>query len=110
MSVSNNDKLDKKFVEYVVGQMQDTGDISYKYMFGGCAIYIGNKVVALVCNNKLYVKPTESGRKFIKNVYEEPPYEKAKPYFLIDDKIEDKEWLCQLIRITADELLLTQKN
>lgn len=103
-------KLDKKFVEYVALQMQDAVDISYKYMFGGCAIYFDNKVVALVCNNKLYVKPTEGGRKFIKNVCEESPYPGAKPHFLIDDKIDDKEWLCQLIRITADELLQNKKN
>ena len=97
-------KLDKSFVEYVINQIQDVGDISYKYMFGGCAIYCRDKVVALVCNNKLYIRPTQSGRKFIKNVCEEPPYRGAKLHFLIEDNIDDKEWLCNLIKITAEEL------
>ena len=98
------DKLDKKFVEFVVEQMKDAGDISYKYMFGGCTIYSGNRVVALVCGNGLYVKPTQSGRKFIENVCEKSPYPGAKLHFLVDNRINDKEWLCRLIRITADEL------
>lgn len=96
--------IDKTFVEFIIEQIQDVGDISYKYMFGGCAIYCKNKVVALVCNNLLYIRPTEGGKKFIKNVCEKPPYSGAKLHFLIEDEIEDKEWLCKLIKITAKEL------
>ena len=97
-------KIDKSFVEYIIEQIQSIGDISYKYMFGGCAIYCKNKVVALVCDNSLYVRPTENGRNFIGNACKKPPYKGAKPHFLIEDKIDDKEWLSELIRITAEEL------
>ena len=97
-------KLDKSFVEYVVDQIQDIGDISYKYMFGGCSIYYRNKVVALICDNQLFVKPTVGGKKFIGAVNEEPPYPGAKPHFLIEEEIDDKEWLIELIKITAEEL------
>ncbi|MFA5086888.1 MAG: TfoX/Sxy family protein [Candidatus Paceibacterota bacterium] len=97
-------KLDKSFVEYVVDQIQDMGDVSYKYMFGGCSIYFRNKVVALICNNQLFVKPTLDGKRFIKNVNEQSPYPGAKSHFLIEDEIDDKEWLIELIKITAGEL------
>jgi TfoX/Sxy family transcriptional regulator of competence genes len=97
--------VDKSFVEYVVGQIQDVGDISYKYMFGGCAIYCQNKVVGLICDDQLYIKSTIEGKKFVKNVTEKSPYVGAKPYIFIDDKIDDKEWLCDLIKITTKELL-----
>lgn len=30
--------------------------------------------------------------------------ENAKLYFLIEDKIEDRDWLSELVRITAKEL------
>jgi TfoX/Sxy family transcriptional regulator of competence genes len=96
--------IDKSFVEFVVDQIRDIGNISYKYMFGGCAIYCGNKVVALICNNQLFVKPTQGGEQFIKAVDKMPPYPGAKQYFLIENKIEDKEWLSNLIRITTREL------
>jgi TfoX/Sxy family transcriptional regulator of competence genes len=99
--------LDKSFVEFIIGQIESVGNISYKYMFGGCAIYCKNKVVALICNNKLYIRPTKNGKKFIKTIIEESPYPGAKAHFLIEGEVDDKEWLCALIKITAKELLLT---
>ena len=108
--VSNNNVLDKSFVEYIVEQIQNAGDISYKYMFGGCAIYRGSKVVALICDNQLYIRSTKNGKKFIKIVNEKPPYPGAKPHFVIEDNIDDKEWLCDLIRITAEELPQPKKR
>ena len=102
--MNNKKTLDKSFVEYVINQIQDVEDISYKYMFGGCAIYCCDKVVALVCNNQLFVRPTQKGEKFIGIANKKPPYHGAKPHFLIEDNIDDKEWLCNLIKITAEEL------
>lgn len=96
--------LDKSFVEFVIGQIQDVGNISYKYMFGGCAIYSGVNVIALICNNQLYVRPTKNGKEFIKTPDEKAPYPGAKPHFLIGDTIDNKEWLCELIKITDEEL------
>jgi TfoX/Sxy family transcriptional regulator of competence genes len=96
--------IDKSFVEFIVDQVKDIGSISYKYMFGGCAIYCRSKVVALICNNQLYVRFTQGGKKFIENPQEKSPYPGAKSHFLIEDKIDNKEWLRNLIRITAEEL------
>ncbi len=92
------------FVQFVVDQLQDAGNISCKSMFGGYTIYCDGKIVALICNNQLFIKPTENGRSFIGTVKEAPPYPGAKPCFLIQDKIDDKEWICELIRKTAEEL------
>ena len=97
---------DKNFVDFVVDQIENAGLITYKKMFGEYAIYSGGKVVALICNNRLFVKPTEGGRAFIgnENVVEAPAYPGSKLKFLIEDKIEDREWISELIRITANEL------
>ncbi len=96
----------KDFVEFIVEQIQNAGIITYRKMFGEYAIYCDKKVVALICDDQLFIKPTESGRKFIEEVIEAPPYPSAKNYFLIEDKFEDSEWLSQLVRITASELPL----
>jgi TfoX/Sxy family transcriptional regulator of competence genes len=40
--------------------MKDAGAISYRYMFGEYAIYCDGKVVALVCDNQLFVKPSDA--------------------------------------------------
>jgi len=73
-------------------------------MFGEYALYSDGKVVALVCDDKLFLKPTKAVKSFIDNVIEAPPYPGAKLYFLIEDKIEDREWISNLIRLTAKEL------
>ena len=95
---------DLSFVEFIVEQIENTGHITYKKMFGEYAIYIDSKIVALVCDNQLFIKPTEGGRSFIGDVVEAPPYPGAKLSFLIDDKLEDREWISDLVKITLKEL------
>jgi TfoX/Sxy family transcriptional regulator of competence genes len=95
---------DLDFVEFVVSQIAQAEDISYRQMFGEYAIYCRGKVVALVCDNKLFVKPTEAGRAYIGNVVEAPAYPGARPSFLIEEQIEDSDWISELIILTEKEL------
>jgi TfoX/Sxy family transcriptional regulator of competence genes len=95
---------DKEFVEFVLDQIEHAGEISARKMFGEYGIYSDGKLFALVCDNKLFIKPTETGREFIRNVVEAPPYPGAKSSFLIEEQIEDREWLSELVRITLKEL------
>jgi TfoX/Sxy family transcriptional regulator of competence genes len=92
------------FVDFVLEQIKNSGGITAKKMFGEYGIYSDGKLFGLICDNKLFIKPTNSGREFIGNVVEAPPYEGAKPSFLIEDKIEDSEWLSELVRISLNEL------
>ncbi len=94
----------QKFVDFVVGQIKRAGKITAKKMFGEYGIYSDGKIFGLICDNKLFIKPTKSGREFIGEVVESPPYPGAKPSFLIEDKMEDSEWLSKLVRITLKEL------
>lgn len=95
---------DADFVKFIVDQLAGTGSVSSKKKFGEYAIYCEGKVVALVCDNQLFVKQTKGGRDFVGNVTEALPYPGAKLCFLIDDKLEDHEWMSSLITITAHEL------
>ena len=92
------------FVEYVIDQISNAGAIEYREMFGEYAIYSNGKVVALVCDNRLFVKPTKAGRGFIGDVVEAPAYPGAKPYFLIEEQLENQDWLSRLILLTEQEL------
>lgn len=94
----------KEFVDFVLDQIETEGIVEAKKMFGEYALYVNGKIVALICDDKLFIKPTLSGRTYIKNVVESAPYEGAKPSFLIEDKIEDRKWLSELIKITYNEL------
>jgi TfoX/Sxy family transcriptional regulator of competence genes len=89
---------------YVCDQMRDAGAIRYRRMFGEFAVYCDDKVVALICDDRLYVRPTPGGREFIGEPVEEPPYPGSKAHFLIEGGIDDREWLTGLTLITAREL------
>lgn len=73
-------------------------------MFGEYALYSNAKVVALVCDNQLFVKPTNAGKTYIGKYVEASAYPGAKPSLLIEGKLEDAEWLSTLITITEKEL------
>lgn len=94
---------DQSFVDYVCDQMRDAGAIRSRKMFGEFAIYCDDKVIALVCDDQLFVKPTPAGRAFLGEPVEAPPYTGAKPYFLIDT-LDDRGWLSQLVTLTAQDL------
>jgi TfoX/Sxy family transcriptional regulator of competence genes len=94
---------DLEFVEYVCDQIGAAGAITFRKMFGEYAIYCNAKVIALVCDNQFFLKPTPGGRALIGNVVEAPPYPGAKQYFLIED-LDDREWVSSLVRSTEREV------
>ena len=75
--------LDKEYVTYILYQISNDGQITFKNMFGEYALFSDKKIFALICDNKLFMKPTEGGKAFIKNVVEAPSYPGAKNSFLI---------------------------
>lgn len=95
---------DLEFINYVVDQIDPSCDVRVRAMFGGHTLYSKDKVIALIGDNQLFVKPTEAGRSFIGDVVEAPPYEGAKNFFLIGDQIDDGEWLSELVRRSEAQL------
>ena len=95
---------DQNFVDFVIEQIKNAGEITAKKMCGEYGIYADGKIFGLICDNKLFIKPTKSGREFIGNVIEAPPYNGAKPSFLIEEEIENSDWLSELVRISLNEL------
>ncbi|RZM21430.1 MAG: TfoX family protein [Pedobacter sp.] len=95
---------DQNFVDFVIEQISNAGAITAKKMFGEYGIYADEKIFGLICDNKLFIKPTSAGREFIGDVVEAPPYEGAKPSFLIEEKIEDSDWLSELVRVSLKDL------
>lgn len=88
------------------------GSVKARRMFGEYGIYCDGKIVALVCDDQLYLRPTPAGRVLLgKHVDEQPPYPGAKPSFRIDGELwDDAEWLAGLVRMTAAALPMTKKN
>lgn len=95
-------------IDFILDQLASVGNVSARKMFGEYALYCDGKVVGLVCDDVLYIKITEPGKKFVGEYYQEGnAYDGAKVSMMIDgDRIEDREWLGQLVLITADNLSL----
>lgn len=92
-------------VDEIVWQMSEAGDIAARKMFGEYAIYCGPKLVALVCDDQLFVKTTQDGRALAGGLGEAPPYPGAKPCLLVpQSKWNDRDWLTVLVKATAAEL------
>jgi DNA transformation protein and related proteins len=98
-------------VDFILEQIAEAGTVSAKKMFGEYGIYCNEKIVALICDDQLFVKPTSAGKAFIGDCVEGFPYPGAKPYLLIPgEKWDDRDWLANLIKISASELPLSQKK
>ena len=93
-------------IDYILDQLQDAGEVRARKMFGEYALYCDDKVVALVCDEQLFVKITPAGKEYVGAHYQEGhAYSGAKASMLIGGElIEDREWLQKLIRQTANAL------
>ena len=95
-------------VDFILEQLSSVDAVSARKMFGEYALYCDGKVVGLICGDTLYVKITGSGKAFVGEYYQEGnAYRGAKTSMIIDEgRIEDREWLVELVRVTAENLPL----
>lgn len=96
------------FVQYIVDQSSGAGEITVRKMMGDYCIYCNGVVVGLICDNTLYIKPTETVRALLREVVLRTPYDGAKEHFVITD-VDDKDYLAEIVKTTAANLP-AQKN
>ena len=99
---------DPGFVEYVVDQIGLGRELVHKRMFGEWGLWLDGKIVALICDDQLLLKPTPAGKTLLGGSPPGvPPYPQAKPWLLVED-LDDGEALARLLRATADALPATK--
>ena len=91
------------YVKYVCEQMSGAGEITYKKMFGEYTVYCDDKILGLICDNQVFIKPTKAGERLIPDAIKKPPYEGAKPYIVLED-LDSREWLTEVIGAVCEEL------
>ncbi len=91
-------------VLYICDQLALGERLTYKKMFGEYGLYLDGKVVAFVCDDQLFLKPTQAGRQFLGAVQLAAPYPGAKDYFLLDAELEDPERLRTALAVTAEAI------
>lgn len=98
---------DRAIVDAIVLAASGAGDVAAQKMFGESALYCDGKLVALICDDQLFVKPTDAGCQLVGAVESAPPYPGAKPCLLIPQTYwEDGRRLSDLIRVSAESMPL----
>ncbi len=91
-------------VDFICVQSGLAQRITARKMFGEYALYVNGKVVALVCDDTLFVKPTPMGAALLGAVDLQPPYPGAKPHFCITEQLDDRELLQRVLLLTAEAM------
>ena len=99
----------REYLAFVLDQLSGLPDVSSRAMMGEFILYCGGKVVGGVYDDRLLIKPTAASERMLPDAPRELPYEGAKPMVLIED-VDDRAFLCDLIRATAAELPAPKKR
>ena len=98
-------------IDFLLDQLSGAGDMRARKMFGEYALYCDDKVVAFVCDDKIFLKITDKGRQVIKEEDLQPAYPGSKDYFHVsEDYWDDKKYLTELIQATAADLPVPKKK
>lgn len=93
----------KEYLEYVLDQLPDAGEVSSRAMMGEYIIYYRDKVIGGIYDDRFLVKPTESAIVLLPNAEYQLPYAGAKEMLLVDD-IENRAFLAVLLDAMYPEL------
>jgi len=93
----------KSFADYIMDQCSDVPGVSVKKMFGEYGLFLSGKMVGILADDNLFIKPTDAGRELLDDVIFAEPYPNAKPYFLIENT-ENRMLLAELLIRTEKAL------
>jgi TfoX/Sxy family transcriptional regulator of competence genes len=101
----------KNFAAYVEDALSHISKLRVKAMFGEYAVYCGDVVVGLICDETLFIKITGGTRQLLDAQTEmAPPYTGAKPAFVLPESVlEDRELIKQVVSVCRDDLAAKKK-
>ncbi len=99
----------KEYLDFILEQLSELDDISYRAMMGEFIIYYRGKVVGGIYDNRFLVKPTKSALTMMPNTEMELPYDGAKEMLLVDD-VDNREFLTELLAAMYSELSAPKKK
>ena len=99
----------KAYLDFILEQLSESDDVTYRAMMGEYIIYYRNKIVGGIYDDRFLVKPTKSAMLMMPNADMEVPYEGAKEMLLVDD-VDNREFLKDLLEAMYDELPAPKKK
>ena len=99
----------KEYLEYILEQLSDLEDITYRAMMGEYILYYRGKIFGGIYDDRFLIKPVKIAREMMPDADMELPYDGAKEMLLVDD-VENREFLKELIEAMYDELPAPRKR
>ena len=99
----------KEYLEFILGQLSELEEITYRAMMGEFIIYYRGKIIGGIYDDRLLVKPTKSAIAYMTDPVYEVPYEGAKEMLLVEE-VDQKEFLTGLFHAMYDELPLPKSK
>ena len=99
----------KVYLDFILEQLSEVGEVTYKAMMGEYIIYYRGKIVGGIYDDRLLVKPVKAAVSLMPDATYELPYEGAKEMLLVED-VDNKEFLTKLIVAMYDELPAPKKK
>lgn len=93
----------KDYLDFILGQLSELEEITYRAMMGEFIIYYHSKIVGGIYDDRLLVKPVKSAISYMPTVLYELPYKGAKEMLLVDE-VDNKEFLAGLFNAMYEEL------
>ncbi len=93
----------KDYLDFILEQLSELNEVSYRAMMGEYVLYYRGKVFGGIYDDRFLVKPTKTASAMMPNAALELPYEGAKEMILVDD-VENKEFLRDLVESMWEEL------
>ena len=85
----------KEYLHFILEQLSNLDDISYRPMMGEFILYYRGKIVGGIYDDRLLVKKTRSALELMPAAICELPYEGAKEMLLVDE-VDSKVFLTEL--------------
>jgi TfoX/Sxy family transcriptional regulator of competence genes len=93
----------KEYLDFILEQLSDLDEISFRAMMGEYIIYYRGKIIGGIYDDRFLVKDTESAREMIPDAVRELPYDGAKEMLLVRN-LEDRDYLRRLVEAMYEDL------
>ena len=99
----------KEYLDFILEQLSDLNEVSYRAMMREYIIYYRGKVVGGIYDDRFLVKPTKSAVAMMPDTNRELPYKGAKEMLLVDD-VDNRDFLKDLLEAVYEELPAPKKK
>ena len=98
----------KEYLDFILWQLSELDDVSYRAMMGEYIIYYRGKIVGGIYDDRFLVKPTKSALAMMPDAEFALPYEGAKKMLVVDE-VDSRDFLRELLEEMYPELPAPKK-